>query len=130
MTLPPVYGTGGGGGGISYTTSEQDTGLTYTGGETIYEITVIRATALTAGATPTNIAHGITGMVKLISATATADRSNSDFILIPLASNSASFAIEMRLTATNIIITPGTGWTNSGTEILTNTRVTVRYTKA
>lgn len=134
MTLPPAYGQGGaggagGGGGLDWTSAEQDTGLTYLGGKTVFQKTVIRAAALAAGATSTSFAHGISTIDELISYTAVVQRSNGDYLPMPLGTPSSGFQIEVRVDGTNIVITPGTGWTATGTEILSDATITLFYTK-
>jgi len=131
MTLKPAYGESGGGGsgGVNWTTSEQDTGKTFTAGEIVYQKTILHTSNLAAGTTMTTIAHGITGMAQMLSAEITAERSNGDFLALPYLSTSAGFNIEVRYDGTNIYVTPGTGWTATGSEILNNLIITLTYTK-
>lgn len=59
-----VIDNGNNGGGVNYTTAEQDTGLTWVGGETIYQKTLVAGTFPNANSV--NVAHGITGLDKII----------------------------------------------------------------
>lgn len=65
MTLAPAYGPAPAQGGLDFSTTEQDTGLKFTGGETIYQKTI----TFSAGPnnSTVNTAHGITNLGKILS---------------------------------------------------------------
>jgi hypothetical protein len=101
-----IGGTGlepsSGGGGINYSTTEQDTGLTWLGGETIYQKTI----AVTCpNNTLTTTAHGITGVdvstIKIVLEGSGAD-DGTTAIPLPYVNDIATFQVLVSVNATNI----------------------------
>ena len=127
MALPPAYG--GGGGGVSYTEAEQDTGLTWIDGDPIYKQTFVEATVAN-GATPTSITHSITGLTQVVGFEATVKRSNGEWLLLPFAHIIDTFEISLLVSGTIIEMTPGTSWNGAGDEALSDMTVTLYYTKS
>ena len=92
----------GSGGGISYTTSEQDTGLTWHDGSSIYQKTV-NFGAL-PNSTSKSVAHGITGLDIVISVEGWFKDSAPEYVPIVFNASSSANDIGTYLDATNIII--------------------------
>jgi len=125
MTLPPAYGSGGsgGGGGVSDSVSEQATGLTDKDGNALYQKTVLLASI--AGGSE-NIAHGITGLLRVRSIEGSCVTTGGLFSPIPLASGSGNVGMQVDVDGTNVRIIPGSFWTVGTITLL---QITLTYTK-
>ena len=101
-------------------------------GRQIYgENTFLKAIEFVGSLTPSvakNIAHGITGIDRLVEVYGTCVTSTAG-ALVPMTFGSpfSAFAIQIQADATNVIVTPGASWT--GVNILTNPRIIIEYTK-
>jgi hypothetical protein len=114
-------------GGINYSTSEQDTGLTWTDAATVYQKTV----AIPAG--PNNsqvaVAHGITGLADVVDLAGTIYIGGGTDVgrLLPYAhSTDITQNIELAWDTTNVYLTSGTNGDFSGYA----GTYTIRYTKS
>jgi hypothetical protein len=88
---------------LNYSTSEQDTGQKWIGAEIIYSKTV------DTGALPNNetktVAHGITGLDRLIQITGAAKNTSSgDQTPLPLVDDIDTFCVKLLVNATNILV--------------------------
>lgn len=114
---------GGGVGGIDFSTSEQDTGLKWIGGETIYQKTIVIAAG--PNATNQSYAHGVTGIVLSSIKLVQNGSALSDSVTVPLpyVDPVANSQVRVDFTATNIRLTANINWSgNSG-------HVTIQYLK-
>lgn len=115
---------GGGVGGIDFSTTEQDTGLKWIDGKTIYQKTIVIAAG--PNATQATYAHGVTGIdldsIKLVQN----GSALSDTVTVPLPyvdTASVGNSVTVDFDATNVRLTSGINWSgNSG-------HVTIQYTK-
>lgn len=115
-------GGGGGGGGVSYSTEEQDTGLTWIDGSPIYQKT------FDCGAAPSNnlleVAHGITGIDFVVDMRGTAIDTVAGFDPVPLVQGNGTYQMALTVDNTNIKIV-----TAYHLSSITNIYVTLKYTK-
>ena len=115
-------GSGGGSGRINYSTDEQDTGLKWVDGESIYQKTIYVASCNAGGSY--NINHNITYFGRLISIVGQGVYSNL-YLPLPYVSTSFDYAICLgNVTSTTFMIQTG------GSISLTDTYVTIQYTKS
>lgn len=112
---------------LDMSTSEQSTNRTHTTGATIYQKTFLRPGNLPTGST--NIAHGITGLSRIIHSAGSVNRSNGQKIPINFPANPATFILGVLADATNVIIQVGTGWAGAG-NVLSDPIITLFYTKS
>lgn len=126
-----VDASGSGGGGVNYSTDEQDTGLTWIDGSKIYEKTVVLE-SVSAGLSQT-IAHGITGIAQVIGYDLMPLIAHGGLAGITLNSfNSATASINAQwsvsceaVTDTNIVLTVGSSIVSDITQLA----VRIRYLK-
>lgn len=87
----------------NYSESEQDTGRKWIGAETVYSKTV--DTGALPNATSKNVAHGITGLDRLIHIIGAAKNTTSgDQLPLPYADDLDTFSVKVVVNATNIIL--------------------------
>jgi hypothetical protein len=114
-TAVEALGIGGGGGGVSYSTNEQDTGLTWIDGKVIYQKTI------DFGVLPDNgykeLAHNIVGLDQYIDIRGVI-KSGSYFYTIPPASLVLSNQIDLYLDGWGIYVMTNTAW-NAATAFFT-----------
>ena len=122
----PAAGSDADGVTLDYSTSEQATDRLDENGDTIYQKTVLNAGNLATGTV--TIAHGITGLANVVAWRGWADRSNGSQLPLPFPSGGSTFVVSLQITATNISLGVGTGWTGAGL-VLSNARMTIFYTK-
>jgi hypothetical protein len=108
---------------IDFSTSEQDTGVKWIDGSTIYQKTV----AIAAGPnnTTVNTAHGITGLLKVVDVLGFLDNGTLQRALINTEA-SATAQLQMAVTDTNVVLLSGVGGDYSGYA----GHATLRYTKS
>lgn len=111
---------------VDFDTAEQVAGRTWTGGETIYQKTVLNAGNLATGVV--NIAHGISGLTQVLFIECFADRSSGTQVPFPFASGTTTFVVSVQIDTTNVILGVGTSWTGAG-NVLSNVRCTIFYLK-
>ncbi len=110
-------------GGIDYATTEQDTGLKWIGGETVYQKTI--DTGALPDSTTKNVVHGITTIDIMIDLRGTAEEPMTPaFIPLPRAKPSSPLEVALGADGTNIILQ-----TVADFSIYTTSFVTVTYTK-
>lgn len=113
------------GGGVNYSTDEQDTGLTWVDGKPVYQKTISGTMNPTS---PTTIAHGISNFDELVSMEGSIERGSGTGTWLSITSTEhpsvASEQILKSVNSTNIILA------DSGS-LFDNSKVyiTVRYTK-
>jgi hypothetical protein len=112
---------------LDYSTSEQATNRTDLSGNVIYQKSLTIGGNLSTGIT--NLAHGITGLNKMVFLQGFCDRSNGAQVIVPFPSTTSTFVATVQVDATNAIITVGTSWTGAG-NVLSNLRMTLFYTKS
>ena len=105
---------------ISYSTSEQDTGLKWIDGKTIWQKTINCGTL--PNKSTTSIAHNISNFGYLISLNGTASN-GSTYYTIPLVSSATTWLTEVTVDSTNINITTINNY-SAYTGI-----ITIQYTK-
>ena len=118
--------------GLNWTTSEQDTGLTYAG-DAVYQKTVVVGD-LTGGVSK-DVAHGITGLKRIIRFEGGMEDGQAGasqvFYPLPFASPSANIGVQIQATATEVKLFAGSYWNRStGDRELNAAVVTLLYTKA
>lgn len=87
---------------LNYTTAEQNTGLTYTGGQTVYQKTIVIGVG--PKASTVSAAHGITGLQRIIEANCWGtDGTNHG--PAPFSSLTSTLVIQMNLDGTNVYLT-------------------------
>lgn len=111
--------------------TEQETNRTYIDGKPIFQKTIQRAGNLSTGAT--SIAHGITGLDRVVFMLGDVLRSNGGRFMVPFVDptniTTNNFLVGLQyLDGTNIRITLGTGWTGVG-NVLSDVNITIWYTK-
>ena len=94
-------------GSLNYSTPEQSTGATWTDGKTVYQKTISLGTLPNAG--NMNVAHGITGLSRVISFQGNATFGTSAFRPLPFVSTGTQ-SLEMSVNATNVQIFASGDW--------------------
>ena len=113
---------------LDFETTEQTTPRLWTGGETVYQKTVLRAGNLSTGAT--TVAHNITNLSTVLFMHAMVTRSNGSQVPVPFASPSAvGFNTSHSIDATNITINVGASWSGAG-NVLSDYRCTLFYLRS
>lgn len=111
------------------TTTEQATGRTVDGAAT-YTKLVKQSGNLSTGTT--NVAHGISGLTKIVRCHAVAQRSTdiqgTEQVVFPFVSATSTFNASVHFDATNLIIRLGTGWMGTN-NVLSNLWAVVEYLK-
>ena len=121
--LVDIAGGGGGVGGIDYSTSEQDTGLKWIGGETVYQKTIDFGGLPDTGSK--DVAHGIVGLDVVIDFWGVCKETGfPSWILTNRAHHTDNFAIELGIIGPNINVL-----TSIDQTVWTITWVTIIYTK-
>ena len=111
------------GGGIDYSLSEQDTGLKWIDGSTIYEKTI--ETGGLPNYSDKAVAHGISNLKRIISVIGNAKNTvNNYYIPLPYVQNDVSYQAAIYIDNTNIHLTTGRNMT-----AYDESYVTVRYIK-
>lgn len=124
-----IYSVGGSsGGGVNYSTSEQNTGLTWIDGRTIYQKTVDCGTL--PNNTDKNVAHGISNLDYVIHCYGVAKRPAAgstvmNNLLLPYSHQTSANNIALSVNSTNITIRTGNDRT-----AFTSSYVTIEYVKA
>jgi hypothetical protein len=113
-------------GGINFTAAEQDTGLKWTDGSTIYQKTIAISAGPGLGAT-VNTAHGISGLSTLVKVDPLLRGASGTWHLLSIVSTTgATLQCVVRVDATNVILIAGAG----GDYSTYTGHVTLYYTKA
>lgn len=113
---------------LDFSTTEQATPRTWVDGSVIYQKTIYRAGNLATGAT--SIAHGITGLSRLIWMHSTALRSNGEQVPFTWGTaTSINWLLGHRVDATNVLLNVGTNWAGAG-NVLSEYYGTMIYTKS
>lgn len=111
-----------GGGGVDYSTTEQDTGLKWIDGKEIYQCT-IDVGFLTNNSTK-SVAHGISNIDNIIKIEGIAIvSSGSNFVPLPSPSKSAAYSVGVKVDKTNVSVETGQNRTTWYAYI------TLKYTK-
>ena len=117
-------GGGGSGGGVSYSTEEQDTGLTWIDGSKVYQKT------FACGPAPSNkhleVPHGIEDLALVVYMGGTSIDTVTGFNPVPLVQTAnTQYQMKLAVDATNIVID-----TYQVLVTITDIFVTIRYTKS
>jgi len=86
----------------SYSTDEIVTGDTWIDGKTIYRKVISFGTL--PNATTKNVAHGITGLTRVVEFSGSAINGTTDQVALPHVSNTATWDIQLNVNATNVSI--------------------------
>lgn len=111
------------------TTTEQATGRTVDGAAT-YTKLIKQSGNLSVGTT--NVAHGITGLTKVVRTYAVAQRvtaiQGTEQVVFPFLSSTVSFLASVHFDSTNLIIRLGTGWAGTN-NVLSDLWAAIEYLK-
>lgn len=111
-------------GGVNYSTEEQDTGLKWIDGNTIYQITV--DTGALPNSSTKNVAHGITDLNYVIDCKGFAKNPLSgDNLPLPYIATSAVGQLGLSVTSSNVQL-----FTGSNLSAYTASWITLLYTKS
>jgi hypothetical protein len=112
---------------LDMSTTEQQTNRTYIDGKPIFQKTIQRAGNLGVGGT--NIAHGITGLDRVVFMLGDVLRSNGGRFMVPFVDPATQFLVGLQyVDGTNLSIKLGAGWTGVG-NVLSDLNLTIWYTK-
>lgn len=110
------------GGGVDYSTEEQDTGIKWIDGKTIYQKTIYVSSVATG--TASNIQHDIDNIETCVSITGTCTFQSTTQLPLPYISTSINYNICLgNVTHSTFMIQTGTSIT------ISDAYVTIRYTK-
>ena len=114
----------GGAGGINYSTTEQDTGLKWIDNKTVYQKTISIGTINAAQGA--SVDHGITNLDQVISMMCVGfNTAENRWNMVPRVDNAINYQRGIGISSTQVVI-----GTSSNAQQLTNTYITLQYTKS
>ena len=121
--LENAEGGGSGSGGINYSETEQDTGLKWIDGKSIFQISIHLGTSPNSTGRIFEKTHNITGIDNIISYECFFNKSGDHFPVVSTKANAAVATMNLEITDTNIIINSDTAKKDY------DVYCTLRYTK-